>query len=356
MMRRPLFSAPPAGGLAAALAAGLVALSAHGAARAADCVEPTADPTNTYDAQHTYDKLAPKYPSIRIASAAVPGDVTVVADQVYAQYDTRCLKLDMYLPAGANAKQDVPVVVFVHGGGWRSGFRSEFAPMAVRMARNGYAAVTVSYRLAGEALYPAAVQDVRAAVRWVRENAGKYGLDPQRIALAGGSAGGQIAALAGLTPHLKQFDPTVGDSDISSAVQAVVNIDGLSDFTSEAARVNEDDPKKSPSAAAYWFGGRYAEKTALWREASPIQYVNTSMPPVLFIGSAQPRFAVGREEMVAKMTQARAASKVVLLPDTPHSFWLFDPWLQPTVDVTVAFLNAQMPSRQAKRFSRRAGE
>jgi acetyl esterase/lipase len=334
-------------------AAACAALLMHGVVHAAeDCVEPTRDPTNTYDAQHTYEKLAPNYPAIRIASAAVPADVRVVADQTYIQYGTHCLKLDMYLPT--NAKQDLPVVVFVHGGGWRSGFRSEFVPMALRLARNGYASVTVTYRLAGEAMYPAAVHDVRAAVRWVREHAGEYGLDPRRIALAGGSAGGQIASLAGVTGHMNHFDPGAATSDVSSAVQAVVNIDGLSDFTSEAARVNEDDPKKPVSAAGYWFGGRYAEKTALWREASPIQYVNSSMPPVLFIGSAQPRFAVGREEMVEKMTQLRVPSKVVLLPDTPHSFWMFDPWLQPTVDVTVAFLNAQMPSRQAKRFSRKA--
>ena len=331
--------------------AACAALLVHAVVHAEECVEPTTDPTNTYDAQHTYDKLAPKYPQIRIASAAVPADVRLIADQTYAQYGTRCLKLDMYLPT--SAQQDLPVVVFVHGGGWRSGFRSEFVPMALRLARNGYASVTISYRLAGEAMYPAAVHDVRAAVRWVREHAGDYGLDPRRIALAGGSAGGQIASLAGVTGHLNQFDPGAAGSDVSSAVQAVVNIDGLSDFTSEAARVNEDDPKKSISAAGYWFGGRYAEKAALWREASPIQYVNSSMPPILFIGSAQPRFAVGRDEMVEKMTQLRVPSKVVLLPDTPHSFWMFDPWLQPTVDVTVAFLNAQMPSRQAKRFSRK---
>nr|WP_315401584.1 alpha/beta hydrolase [uncultured Duganella sp.] len=325
---------------------------AHGAARAAeDCVEPSADPTNTYDAAHTYDKLSPKYPAIRIASAAVPADVRVVADQTYSQHGSHCLKLDLYLPG--NAKQDMPVVVFVHGGGWRSGYRSEFVPMALRLARNGYASATVTYRLAGEAMYPAAVHDVRAAVRWVREHAGDYGLDPKRIALAGGSAGGQIAALAGVTGQMNQFDPGAAGSDVSSAVQAIVNIDGLSDFTSEAARVNEDDPKKPVSAAGYWFGGRYAERAALWREASPIQYVNSSMPPILFIGSAQPRFAVGRDEMVEKMTQMRVDSRVVLLPDTPHSFWMFDPWLQPTVDVTVAFLNAQMPSRQAKRFSRK---
>jgi acetyl esterase/lipase len=314
-------------------------------AHAAQCIEPPPDPANTYDAPHTYDKLARKYPFIRIAGADLPAGVTKVADQTYIQYGTRCLKLDLYLPAAAAKAADVPVVVLVHGGGWGSGFRSEFVPMAVRLAQRGYAAATISYRLSGESPYPAAIHDTRAAVRWVRAHAGQYHLDPQRIALAGGSAGGQIASLAGVTGHLDRFDPGAATSPVSSAVQAIVNIDGLSDFTSEAARANEDDPRKKVTAAGAWLGGRYAEKADTWREASPIQYVRAGMPPILFVDSAQVRFAVGRDEMVAKMNAAGVPSRTVLLPDTPHSFWLFDPWLQPTVDATVEFLDRHMPPR-----------
>jgi acetyl esterase/lipase len=311
---------------------------------AAACIEPPADAANTYDAAHTYDKLKRDYPFIGIASAEVPAEVRKVAEQTYVQYGGRCLKLDLYLPAtAAGASAPVPVVLLVHGGGWRAGFRSEFAPMAVRLAQRGYAAATISYRLSGEARYPAAIHDVRAAVRWVRTHAREYGIDPRRIVLAGGSAGGQIASLAGVTGHLDRFDPGAAESGVSSAVQAIVNIDGLSDFTSDAARATEDDPKKNPSSAGAWFGGRYAEKTALWREASPIQYVRAGMPPILFIDSAQPRFSVGRDEMRARMAEVGAASQVVIPPDTPHSFWLFDPWLQPTVDATVAFLRQQLP-------------
>jgi acetyl esterase/lipase len=122
-------------------------------------------------------------------------------------------------------------------------------------------------------------------------------------------------------------------------VQAIINIDGLSDFTTELALKYEDDPKKNPSAAGAWFGGRYAEKTEQWRAASPINYVKPGMPPILFIGSAQPRFSAGREAMMAKMSQAGVKSDKLILPDTPHSFWLFDPWLQPTVDATINFLD-----------------
>jgi len=318
-------------------------LCLHPGASAAPCVEPAADPANTYDAAHTYDKLVRDYPFIRIASAALPADVSRVAGQTYAQVGERCLNLDLYLPQAVPANAGVPVVVLVHGGGWRAGFRAEFAPMAVRLAQRGYAAVTVSYRLSGEAPYPAAIHDVRAAVRWVRGHAGQYRIDPQRIALAGGSAGGQIASLAGVTGHLDRFDPGAGGGAVSSAVQAIVNIDGLSDFT--AALKYEDDPRKQPSAAGAWFGGRYAERSTLWDEASPIRYVRPGMPPMLFIASAQARFSAGREDMAARMAQAGVAHSTLVLPDTPHSFWLFDPWLQPAVDAVVAFLDRQMPEK-----------
>jgi acetyl esterase/lipase len=300
----------------------------------------------SYTAATTYKKLVRNYPFIRIASTEVPPSVRAITGITYAQRGGHALQLDLYLPAQTLQAQTkgaaLPGIVFVHGGGWRTGVRANFAPMAIRMAERGYAAATISYRLSPEALYPAAVQDARAAVRWLRSHAAEYGIDPGRIAIGGGSAGGQIAALAGVTPGLARFDPEDGADAVSSAVQAIVNIDGLSDFTSEAARKNEDDPAKQPSSAGAWFGGRYAEKAALWREASPLFYVNAGTPPILFIGSAQPRFSVGREEMVARMREHGVASRVVLVPDTPHSFWLFDPWLGPTVDATVQFLDAYL--------------
>lgn len=272
---------------------------------------------SAYTPESAYRKLAGQYPGMRIASRVVPDDVSVQRGIVYARH----LQFDLYRPTGA--KGPVPVVVLVHGGGWRSGDRSNLAAMAIGLARRGYAAVALSYRLSGEARYPAAVDDVTDAVRWLREHGQQHGIDEGRIGIAGASAGGQIASLVGVT---------------GSGVQAIVNIDGLSDFTSAQARLYEDDPAKHPSAAAAWFGGRYAEKPELWREASPTFYVNTSTPPMLFIGSAQPRFSVGRDEMAAKLRGHGVDTQTVLLPDTPHSFWLFDPWLAPTLGAMDAFL------------------
>jgi len=320
-----------------ALVAGFAAAFA---ASMAACAVPARAPD--YTAETTYAKLAPRYPFIRIASRDLPASVRAVRDVTYAIHG-RPLRLDLYLPAApAPAGAPLPALVFVHGGGWRQGVRDNFAPMAIRMAARGYAAATVSYRLSPEARYPAAIHDVKAAVRWLRAHAGAYGIDPARIAIAGGSAGGQIASLVGVTNDDARFDPDAAPGAPSSAVQAVVNIDGLSDFTSEQARRYEDDPAKQPSSAGAWFGGRFAEKPDLWREASPLSHVSPATPPMLFIGSAEARFSVGREAMVGKLGALGIPHRVVLLPDTPHSFWLFDPWLDPTVDATAAFLDEHL--------------
>lgn len=298
------------------------------------------NPANTYTAENTYRKLIGDYPFITIASVSVPATVKEIKNITYVRYGNRALQLDLYLPK-TNSKQLRPGIIFVHGGGWASGYRTNFTPFAVAMAEHGYVAATMSYRLSGEALYPAAIYDAKAAIRWLRSSAKKYGVDPELIAIAGGSAGGQIASLTGVTAGIEKFDPQVKTSTISSAVQAIINIDGLSDFTSAAARLHEDDPRKNPSAAGAWFGGRYAEKTAHWHEASPIFYVNKNTPPILFLISAQERFSVGHKEMIEKMKPLAIPYQVSQLSGTPHSFWLFDPWLTSAVDIVVTFLDQQ---------------
>ena len=316
---------------------------------AACAAQPAQAPSpESYTAETTYAKLAPAYPFIHIASRAVPPTVRAVTDLTYVRRGAHDLKLDLYLPV-ARTTAPRPAIVFVHGGGWRAGVRANFAPMAIRMAERGYVAATISYRLSPEALYPAAILDAKAAVRWVRAHAGEYGIDPGRIAIAGGSAGGQIAALTGVTNGESRFDPDGGP--VPSDVQAIVNIDGLSDFTSEEARKYEDDPVKQPSSAGAWFGGRYAQKAALWRDASPLYHVKATTPPLLFIVSAQRRFSLGREAMVEKLRVLGVPNRVVPVPDTPHSFWLFDPWLAPTVEATDAFLKEVIPPRTDSRGS-----
>ncbi|MFZ6873790.1 alpha/beta hydrolase fold domain-containing protein [Undibacterium sp. Di27W] len=292
-----------------------------------------------YTAESTYQKLIGSYPFIQIASQNLPANVQLLRDLPYVSREGKDLQLDLYLPV-QNSPPDLPArpaLVLVHGGGWRSGTRDNLGALAIRLAERGYVCAAISYRLSAQARYPAAIHDVKAAVRWLRSQALLYHIKPDQIAVAGGSAGGQIAALVGVTNDMEKFD-LAAFSTVSSSVQAVINIDGLSDFTSEEARKYEDDPSKKTSAAGAWLGGSYAEKTALWKEASPLTHVSKDTPPFLFISSAQKRFSLGREEMMGKMKALGIATKHVQLPDTPHSFWLFDPWLEPTVDAVSQFL------------------
>ncbi|MFZ6745539.1 alpha/beta fold hydrolase [Undibacterium sp. JH2W] len=294
-----------------------------------------------YTAESTYQKLIGSYPFIQIARQTLPANVKLLRDLPYVSREGKDLQLDLYSPVASRVTGPTArsAIVLVHGGGWRSGTRDNLGALAIRLAERGYVCAAISYRLSAEARYPAAIHDVKAAVRWLRSQALLYHIKPDQIAVAGGSAGGQIAALVGVTNDMEKFDLAVS-STVPSAVQAVINIDGLSDFTSEEARKYEDDPSKKPSAAGAWLGGSYAEKTALWKEASPLTHVSKDTPPFLFISSAQKRFSLGRDEMMERMTALGIKTKAVHLPNTPHSFWLFDPWLGPTVDAIDEFLSA----------------
>ena len=298
------------------------------------------DPQNTYTPADTYIKYVKDFPQMRMLDGKLPEGILAFKNLTYVNYGARELQLDLYAPEPTMADQR-PAIVLVHGGGWRAGYRENMMPLAHQLALRGYVTATISYRLSPEAEYPAAIHDVKAAVRWLRENAKTYGVNPERIAVAGGSAGGQIAALVGMTNGDVKFDPQASKSLFTSDVQAVINIDGLSDFTSEEARKYEDDPRKNPSSAGQWFGGNYATKTALWHEASPIYHVSKGKPPVLFINSSQARFSVGQAEMIKRLEEAKINYHAEKFSDAPHSFWLFYPWAKPTATMMANFLDAQ---------------
>lgn len=302
------------------------------------------DPKNDYTAETVYQKELPNYPQIQLVSSELPEGVAEFKNLSYVKYGRRELQLDLYAPA-TTMNEKRPAIVLVHGGGWRSGYREGMTPLAQQLALRGYVTATISYRLAPEAKYPAAIHDVKAAIRWLRVNAETYDIDVDKIAIAGGSAGGQIASLTGVTAGIEKFDPQARHSKVSSDVQAIINIDGLSDFTSEAARFHEDDPRKNPSSAGFWFGGNYATKTELWHEASPIYYVNKNTPPMLFIKSSVPRFSVGQEEISRLLDEQRINNYVEIFRDAPHSFWLLYPWMKPTATIMANFLDAQFAYR-----------
>lgn len=278
----------------------------------------------------TYLKERKARPYIQIAAPQLPKGVNQKENVVYSTIGDRKLLADVIYPA-KKKKGGYPAVVMIFGGGWRSGNKLQNLPMAQQLAANGYVAMTIEYRLSLEAQYPAAVHDVKAAIRWLRANAKKYNIDKSKIATLGMSAGGQLAALAGTTNGNKKLEGTGGNPNQSSSVQAIVNIDGTLAF--------HHPESAEGKAAADFLGGTYAEKPEVWEEAAPLNHTNNNTPPIIFINSSIPRFHAGRDDMIKVLDQHNIYHEVHTLPDTPHPFWFFHPWFQPTVNYTVSFLN-----------------
>ncbi|HAA77855.1 TPA: lipase, partial [Candidatus Latescibacteria bacterium] len=149
--------------------------------------------------------------------ADVPPGVTVDRDLVYATVDGKDLKLDVYWHP--DATKPMPLVVWVHGGAWRKGSKKN--PRAKGLLDKRYAVASVQYRLSQEAIFPAQIHDCKAAIRWLRSNAAKYKVDPDRFGVWGVSAGGHLVALLGTSGDVEELEGDLGVTGVSSRVQAV---------------------------------------------------------------------------------------------------------------------------------------
>lgn len=279
----------------------------------------------------TYLKEKKYRPYIEIANPDLQKNVSIKRDIVYSDLNGRALILDVYYPAKTNDHQNFPGVLLIYGGGWRSGEKSQMEAMAKVLANNGYVAVAPEYRLSLEAKYPAAIHDLKASLRWMRENAKAINLDQSKIAALGTSAGGQLAAFLGTTNFDPKYEREVNRPKFSSAVQAVVNIDGTLAF---------HHPESSEgNAASLWLGGTYQEKPDVWEDAAPLNHVSKNTAPILFLNSSIPRFHAGRDDMIEKLDNLKIYSAVQEFPDTPHPFWFFHPWFNPMMETTINFLN-----------------
>ncbi len=297
----------------------------------------------SFTVNNTATKVLKQYPNVTIVASQLPPGVNAFESLVYAKDGGRELHLDLFAPA-AKSVGGYPGVILIHGGGWRSGYRQMEWPMAQHLAAKGYVTATVEYRLSVEALYPTGIHDLKAAIRWMRQNASKHNIDPKKIAVYGCSAGGELAAFLGTTGDMKKFEGSIGDLHASSRVQAVIDLDGILDFTDPAESGKDTDPAK-PSAGKAWFGASFKEKPDLWREASPINYVNENTCPILFVNSAQPRFHAGRDEAIEKMKKLGIYTEVHTIANTPHPFWLFHPWFDEAFGYIVTFLDKTLKGK-----------
>ncbi|GAB3015883.1 hypothetical protein GCM10027051_19930 [Niabella terrae] len=288
---------------------------------------------SSYNTASAFAKDRRYHPQIRIANLEVGPAVKSIKDLIYCSRGNRRLQTDVFYPA---AHGNHMALIFVHGGGWRSGNRQQHHALAAALARRGYTVFTPEYRLSTEALFPAAVLDLKAMVRWVRSQSAVYGLDSNCIAIGGFSAGGELAAFLGVTNHLAEFEGRDCLPELSATVNAVLDIDGTLSFVHPES--GEGDDRKGPSAATRWFGYSKKENPELWERASPLHYADKQAVPTLFLNSSVARMHAGRDDYRKILQQAGIYTEVHEFADSPHSFCLYHPWFEPTVNYMDRFL------------------
>lgn len=242
-----------------------------------------------------------------IAAAQTPEGVKVAADIPYREGAEPRWRLDVVYPAAGAAA--LPGLVVVHGGGWRGGDKRGFRQMAVDYARKGYVVITPNYRLSGTAPFPAAVEDVKCAVRWFRAHARQYGLNPNRIGAFGNSAGAHLVALLGLAGKQAGLEGDGPYQEHSSALQAVVASAAPTDF-------NHWDPEFSSRRTAVlpFLAGPSESLAERARRASPITYANADAPPMLLIhGTADKTVPFDQAQRLAKALKSAGAKHLEVL-------------------------------------------
>ncbi|MGB7345424.1 MAG: alpha/beta hydrolase [Pirellulaceae bacterium] len=230
-------------------------------------------------------------------STAISVNAQVIADEsrrvddiAYAKVDGQPLLLDLYLPAVDNA----PLVVWVHGGAWRSGSRSKM-PLGF-LVDDGYAVASIDYRLSGMAKFPAQIHDCKAAIRFLRANANKYGYNAQRVAVAGSSAGGHLVAEIGVTNGHADLEGSVGEhSGESSDIQAIVDYYGPTNFLTILDQSTPHGLGVRVPALELLLGDGPEAKPDLAKLASPVFHVDKNDPPLLMIhGDQDPQVPINQ--------------------------------------------------------------
>lgn len=292
----------------------------------------------SYTVYSAYKKYVKKYPGIHIVKPSIYKNVIEIKNRVYSRIDDRQLQLDAFIEKSEDMK---PAILLIHGGGWKSGNRSHMIPMAQSLASKGYACFAVEYRLAPEAKFPAAVFDIKNAVKYIKLHAPEFKVDTARVVVLGCSSGGQLAALVGTTNGNENFEDSSNTANENAVVQAIIDIDGILAF--------KHPESEEGASAAFWLGGTCEAVPEVWKQASALAHVDEKTPPVLFINSNFRRFHAGRDDMIEVLKKNGTYFEICEFEDAPHTFWLFDRWFEPTINCITNFLNKTFNNKKSFR-------
>ena len=261
-------------------------------------------------------------------STEIPDEVSAELDVVYAQYGSRKLLADIFTPKKRQGLS--PAIVVVHGGGWLKGDKTKFRALAVRLASKGFVTAAIEYRLGGEAKFPAGIHDCNAAVRFLRAEAKKRGIDPQRIGAVGGSAGGHLVGLMASGAQVPGLQGDGGHADYASHLQAAIVMAGpMEMITGSVAERSRKEPQKSNSNR--WLGKTIDEAPELYRLADAHVHLSKKCPPLLFMVGEHDR-PERNQPSREKLKSLGVWSDVKVYEDGKHGCWNQKPWFDEMCD------------------------
>ena len=297
--------------------------------------------------------------SAQVAGPKLPAGIKVHSDLAYVPNGHARQKLDLYVPE--NSGPPTPVIVWIHGGAWRVGSKAGSVPAlsfmevpALGFPANGYALASINYRLSQHAVFPAQIEDCKAAIRWLRANAKTYNLDPDHIGVWGASAGGHLAALLGTTADVEDLAGTGGNPDQSSRVQAVVDFFAPIDFLQVDAHSLPGSPlvHNSPdSPESQLIGGPIQENAEKVKRANPLTYVSKNAPPFLIVhGEQDSVIPIHQSDLLHDaLKQAHCTVSLLRIPGADHGGPEFS---SPTVRAEVeAFFDKHLKPATAEKAS-----
>ncbi|MEM9585828.1 MAG: sulfatase-like hydrolase/transferase [Planctomycetota bacterium] len=309
----------------------------------------TGDPWDGPPADVTayFDNVIVEKPSGNIEQRPM-GRLRIVSDIPYSDTENPRQQLDLVIPSTPSVEDPLPTIVLIHGGGWRQGNRAGYLSRAKEIAATGrYAAATVGYRLSGEATWPAQIHDCKAAVRWLKAHADQYNLDTERFAASGGSAGGHLAAMLGVSADVEELNGTLGNhADQSSRVDCVFERYGPTDLLSmnDAPGKLDHDAPNSPESRL--IGGPIQENQSLARSASPTHYVTQDDAPFLILHGTEDMLVPHDQSVRLRdaLIAAGVECQLVSIPDAGHGLKGVDGLMEQEI----AFLDRHFwPNRSA---------